>query len=65
MILINLAVTALTWYEYGWEDLKPKAEKEMKTPAKSTAGLSPPTSSRSPRQGDGDYDPIFAPSSLG
>ena len=34
MIVINLAVTALTWYEYGWADLKPKAEKEMKTPMK-------------------------------
>ena len=34
MFLINVALTALTWYEYGWADLAPKAEKEMKTPMK-------------------------------
>ena len=34
MLVINLAICALTWYEYGWADLAPKAEKEMKTPMK-------------------------------
>ncbi|EOD16360.1 hypothetical protein EMIHUDRAFT_210736 [Emiliania huxleyi CCMP1516] len=32
MLLINLAISALTWIEYGWADLTKKAEAEMKTP---------------------------------